>query len=365
MVRCHPKPTVNEGMTMNNLPRSITGGVDTHLDVHVAAALDDRGTLLGVESFATTANGYKKLLAWLEEFGPVELVGVEGTGSYGAGLTRHLQAEKVKVVEVDRPNRQRRRRKGKSDPEDAIAAAHAAQSCDASCEAKTRDGNVESMRVLRVARASARKGRTQALNQMRSLISTAPDPIRAELRGLNVFRLLARTSLYRPGNKRDIVTLTKLTLRMLAKRAIAFEEEITEIDAILQPLVKETAPELVATLGSGTDAASALLVAAGDNPGRLRNEAAFAHLCGVPPLEASSGKHERHRLNRSGDRQANSALWHIVITRMVYDPRTTEYIERRTNEGKTKKEAVRCLKRYVAREVYGLLPREQFALDSP
>jgi transposase len=352
-------------MTVTNLPRCITGGVDTHLDVHVAAALDERGTLLGVESFATTESGYKKLLGWLSDFGSLELVGVEGTGSYGAGLTRHLQAERVRVVEVDRPNRQRRRRKGKSDPEDAISAARAALSGDAAGEAKSRDGNVESMRVLRVARASARKSRTQALNQMRALISTAPDPIRAELRGLNVFHLLERTSTYRPGAKRDIVSLTKFTLRMLARRAITLEEEIAEIDAILKPMVKETAPELVSTLGIGTDAASALLVAAGDNPQRLRNEAAFAHLCGVSPIDASSGKQHRHRLNRSGDRQANSALWHIVLTRMVYDPRTTEYIDRRTKEGLTKKEAVRCLKRYVAREVFNLLPHDKLGLDSP
>ena len=352
-------------MTVTTLARSITGGVDTHLDVHVAAALDERGALLGVESFATTEGGYKLLLGWLSDFGPVELVGVEGTGSYGAGLTRHLQAERVRVVEVDRPNRQRRRRKGKSDPQDAISAARAALSGDATGEAKTRGGNVESMRVLRVARFSARKGRTQALNQMRSLISTAPESIRTELRGLNVFHLLERASTYRPGAKRDVISLTKYSLRMLARRAITLEEEITEIDAILKPLVKETAPELVSTLGVGTDAASALLVAAGDNPERLRNEAAFAHLCGASPLDASSGKNERHRLNRSGDRQANSALWHIVITRMVYDPRTTEYIARRKTEGLTKKEAVRCLKRYVAREVYGLLPHDKLGVDSP
>jgi transposase len=352
-------------MTVTNLPRRITGGVDTHLDVHVAAALDDRGALLGVESFETTTEGYKLLLGWLGDFGPVELVGVEGTGSYGAGLTRHLQAEQVRVVEVDRPNRQRRRRKGKSDPEDAISAARAALSGDATGEAKTRDGNVESMRVLRVARFSARKGRTQALNQMRSLISTAPEPIRDELRGLNVYRLLERASAYRPGTKRDIISLTKLSLRMLARRAITLEEEVTEIDAILKTLVKETAPELVGALGIGTDAASALLVAAGDNPERLRNEAAFAHLCGTSPIDASSGKQHRHRLNRGGDRQANSALWHIVITRMVYDPRTTEYIDRRIKEGLSKKEAVRCLKRYVAREVYGLLPHDKLGVDSP
>jgi len=352
-------------MTVTNLARSITGGVDTHLDVHVAAALDERGALLGVESFPTTGDGYKKLLGWLSEFGPVELVGVEGTGSYGAGLTRYLQAERVRVVEVDRPNRQRRRRKGKSDPEDAITAARAALSGDASGEAKSRDGNVESMRVLRVARASARKARTQALNQMRGLVSTAPEAIRDELRGLNVLHLLERASAYRPGAKRDVVSLTKFALRMLARRAITLGEEISEIDTLLKPLVNETAPQLVGALGIGTDAASALLVSAGDNPERLRNEAAFAHLCGVSPIEASSGKQTRHRLNRSGDRQANSALWHIVITRMVYDPRTTEYIDRRTKEGLTKKEAMRCLKRYVAREVFSLLPHDKLGLDSP
>ena len=276
-------------MTVTTLARSITGGVDTHLDVHVAAALDDRGALLGVESFATTEGGYKKLLSWLSDFGPVELVGVEGTGSYGAGLTRHLQAERVRVVEVDRPNRQRRRRKGKPDPQDAISAARAALSGDASGEAKSRDGNVESMRVLWVARTSARKGRAQALNQMRGLISTAPEPIRAELRGLNVFHLLKRAATYRPGAKRDVVSLTKFTLRMLARRAIILGEEISEIDAILKPLVIETAPRLVGTLGVGTDAASALLVTAGDNPERLHDEAAFAHLFGASPIEASSG----------------------------------------------------------------------------
>jgi transposase len=352
-------------MTMTTLARKVTGGVDTHLDMHVGAALDERGKLLGVETFETSERGYAELLRWLEQFGPVELIGIEGTSSYGAGLTRHLHRRHIPVVEVDRPNRQRRRRKGKSDPEDAISAAHAAQSGDARGEAKTQDGNVEAMRVLRIARISARKGRAQALNQMRSIVSTAPEPIRAELRDLNVFHLLARASVYRPGAKRDIVSLTKRSLRMLALRATSLQAEIDEIDVILDDLVAETAPALVARLGIGTDVASTLLVAAGDNPGRLRSEASFAHLCGTSPIDASSGKSERHRLNRSGNRQANSALWHIVITRMSYDPGTIRYIERRMKEGRTKKEAIRCLKRYIAREVYGLLPRDQLALDSP
>jgi transposase len=352
-------------MTMTTIARRITGGVDTHLDVHVAAALDERGALLGVESFETTAAGYRKLLGWLESFGTLELVGVEGTGSYGAGLTRHLLAQEVAVVEVDRPNRQRRRRTGKSDPADAVAAARAAQGGDATGFAKTRDGNVEAMRVLRVARLSARRSRTQAINQIRSLVSTAPEELRAELRDLSIYRVLALASAYRHTGRTDVATVTKLTLRTLARRALSLEEEVKEIDRLLKTLVAETAPELNAIDGVGTDVASALLVAAGDNPDRLKNEATFAKLCGVSPLDASSGKQERHRLNRSGDRQANSALWHIVFTRMVNDPRTHHYIERRMKDGRTKKEAVRCLKRYVAREVFAALPRSEFALDSP
>jgi transposase len=231
--------------------------------------------------------------------------------------------------------------------------------------AKTRTGNVEAMRVLRIARASARKGRTQNLNQMRSVISTGPEPLRGELRHLNVYRLLETASAFRPGTNRDLVSLTKLALRMMARRAIALQTEIDELDAILAVLVAETAPELIATVGVGVDTASALLVAAGDNPQRLRSEATFAHLCGVAPIQASSGQHQRHRLNRGGDRQANSALWRIVITRMVCDPNTRDYIDRRMKDGKTKKEAFRCLKRYIAREVYNCLPHQQLALDSP
>jgi transposase len=331
----------------------------------VAAALDERGSLLGIESFATTPAGYRRLLRWLESFGTLELIGVEGTGSYGAGLTRHLLGNDVAVVEVDRPNRQLRRRAGKSDPSDAEAAARAAQGGHATGLAKSRDGNVESMRVLRVARFSARRSRTQAINQMRSLVSTAPDELRAELRDLSIYKILTIASAYRHTGRTDVTTLTKLALRTLARRALSLEEEVKEIDALLKKLLAETAPELLAVDGVGTDVGTAILVAAGDNPERLKNEATFAKLCGVSPLDASSGKQQRHRLNRSGDRQANSALWHIVFTRMVNDPRTKHYIERRMKDGRTKKEAVRCLKRYVAREVFAALPRSQFGVDNP
>jgi transposase len=245
------------------------------------------------------------------------------------------------------------------------AAARAAQGGDATGSAKTRDGNVEAMRVLRVARSSARRSRTQAINQMRSLISTAPEELRAELRDLSIYKVLTVSSAYRHTGRTDVAGVTKITLRTLARRAISLEEEVKEIDQILKTLVAETAPELSAIDGVGTDVASALLVATGDNPERLKSESTFAKLCGVSPLDASSGKQQRHRLNRSGDRQANAALWHIVFIRMVKDPRTKHYIERRMKDGQTKKEAMRCLKRYVAREVFAALPRSEFALDSP
>jgi transposase len=339
----------------------ITGGVDTHLDVHVAAALDARGALLDTKDFPATAAGYRQLLRWLRRFGEVDRVGVEGTGSYGAGLTRHLLAEGVHVIEVDRPNRQNRRRRGKTDTVDAISAARAAQSGDAVGEAKTRDGNVECMRVLRLVKLSARRNRTVALNQMRSIVSTGPEELREMFRDATIHSLVERASALRPGARRDVLGATKVALRNLARRVQGFDAEIAEINALLEPLVLETAPELLELVGVGTDVASALLVTAGDNPQRLRSERTFAHLCGVSPLDASSGKQERHRLSRAGDRQANSALWRIVLTRMLYDDRTKHYIERRTKEGLTKKEAMRCLKRYVAREVYAQLPRERLA----
>ncbi len=337
---------------MTTMPDRVVGGVDTHLDVNVAAVLSSIGALLGVESFPTTAAGYRRLLAWLRRFGVVERVGVEGTGSYGAGLTRHLLDHGIVVVEVDRPNRQTRRRRGKTDPLDAISAARAAQSGDADGQAKSRDGNVESIRVLRLGRTSAHKARTQALNQLRSLISTAPDQLRAQLRGLSIAAVLDTASALRPGGRTDIGGATKLALRVVARRAQSLEAEIAELDAVLGPLVEATAPDLMTRPGLGPDTAGALLVAAGDNPHRLRNEASFAHLCGTSPLDASSGKQLRHRLNRGGDRQANAALWRIVITRLASDPRTRGYVERRCKEGLTKTEAIRCLKRYVAREVF-------------
>ena len=261
--------------TMTDATTRVTAGVDTHRDQHVVAALDERGGELGVRSFATTTAGYRQALAWLRSLGPVERIGVEGTGTYGAGLTRYLLAEAVAVVEVNRPNRQLRRRHGQSDPGDAIAAARAAQSGEASGEAKTRSGAVEAIRALRTARRSAGHARTTALNQMRALLVSGPDDLRAALRGSTVFELVTTAARLRPADPTTAVGATKLALRELARRVQRLEAERRRLDTVLEQLVATTAPALVACFGVGTDTAGALLVSAGDNPQRLRSEAAF------------------------------------------------------------------------------------------
>jgi transposase len=285
-------------------------------------------------------------------------VGIEGTGSYGAGVARFFARAGVHVVEVDRQNRQARRQAGKSDPLDALEAARAAQSGRAHGTAKSRDGSVEAIRVLVVAKRSARGAHIKALGQMRQLTFSAPDQLQSRLKGLPIATFVTAAQGPRPTRSPDVVTAaTKASLSSLAHRVADLEAEISDLDAMITPLLEETAPELLAVYGVGIDTAAALLVAAGDNPERLHSEAGWAHLCGVSPLEASSGKVTRHRLNRGGDRQANRALWHIVITRLASDPRTQAYMERRVKDGRSKSEAIRMLKRYVAREVYRYLPR--------
>lgn len=335
----------------------VTGGVDTHRDEHVAAALDERGADLGVESFPATAAGYRDLYEWLNTFGTIDLVGVEGTGCYGAGLSRYLQREQIAVVEVDRPNRQLRRRAGKSDPVDDVAAARAAQSGQATAVAKSGDGAVEKLRALRMARSSARHSRVRVLNQLRALVVTAPDGLRAELAGLTAIMLPRRCVRFRIADPTTDMGALKFAMRSLARRAVALRAEIKELDAIITTLVNRTAPELLARHGVGPDSAAVILVAAGDNPERLRSESAFARLCGVAPLDASSGLHIQHHLSRAGNRQANAALHSIVLTRMVSHPNTRTYVARRRAQGRTSLEIMRCLKRFVAREIYHHLPQ--------
>ena len=346
-------------MTIVEATRSVVGGIDTHGEIHVAAALDNIGGLLGTRSFEADPAGYKALLAWLESFGPLAQVGVEGTGSYGAGLARFLSRAGIVVIEVDRPNRQARRNAGKSDPLDAVEAARATLSGKANGRAKSRDGWVEALRVLLVAKRSARAARVKALTQMRQLTYSAPDQLQSRLKGLAIAEFVSAAQGLRPARSPDAMTAaTKAALGALAHRVGDLDAEIAELDAMITPTLETNAAELLGVYGVGIDAAASLLVAAGDNPERLRCEAAWAHLCGVSPLEASSGKVTRHRLNRGGDRQANRALWHIVISRLASDPDTQAYMERRLKEGRSKREVIRVLQRYVAREVYRYLPRD-------
>jgi transposase len=338
---------------------AVTGGVDTHVDFHVAAALDQIGGLLGVETFDVNEAGYSALLDWLESFGRVAKVGVEGTGSYGAGLFRFLHRRDVEVVEVDRPDRQLRHREGKSDPTDAVAAARAALSGKARGRPKLRNGPVEQMRVLTVARRSARDQRIQTLNQIRHLVFCAPETIRERFIGRYQITMLKEMAALRPRpGTEPVAYVTLTTLRDLARRIRRLDAETNRISGQLKTLVSEVAPSLLVVHGLGPDGAAVLLVAAGDNPERIRSEAAWAHLCGVAPIPASSGKTIRHRLNRGGNRQANSVLYQIVICRMSTDPRTRGYVTRRRAEGRTTGEIVRILKRYVAREIYKHLPRD-------
>jgi transposase len=331
----------------------VIGGIDTHKDVHVAAVLDELGRLLHTRSFATTTSGYRQLHRWLCEHGEVLAVGVEGTGSWGAGVSRFLRARGLNVIEVNRPNRQIRRRKGKSDTVDAEMAARAVLAGDATVTPKTADGPVEALRQLRLARAGAMKARTAAANQLHSLTDTAPDELRARLRRLTTLQRARLCARLRPGDVFTPAGAAKRALRSVAQRWLTLRDEISELTGDIKRLLDTVAAPMLERHGVGYETAGTLLCAAGDNPERLRTEAGYAALCGSAPVRVSSGKTNRHRLNRAGDRQANSALWTIVMVRIRSNHAPTiAYIERRTSEGLTKREAIRCLKRYVARETY-------------
>lgn len=350
--------------TMTPPPGTVTGGVDTHSDIHVAAAVDHLGGVLGTQQFRTTPAGYRKLLRWLQTFGPIHQVGVEGTGSYGLGLARLMAENDVTVIEVARPNRQVRRQHGKSDVIDAIAAARAVLSGEATATPKTHDGPIEGIRALKVVQRSATKSRTQAINQLRALIATAPTDLRERLRHLKAEDLIVTCAAFRVrGDDDSLPALIRLSMRELAQRIEHLDGQLETVTHRLRRVTNNVAPKLVAVFGIGPDVASALLVTAGDNTHRLHRERSFAALCGSSPIPATSGKiQNRHRLNRGGDRQANSALWRIVIVRLSHDQRTKDYMAKRLSEGKTKKEVIRCLKRYVAREVFNALPKEALGL---
>jgi transposase len=336
--------------------RIVIGGVDTHGQTHHAAVIDNIGRQLGDREFTATPAGYRALAAWLGQHGTLETIGVEGTGTYGAGLARYLRMVGLTVVEVDRPDRKSRRAHGKSDPLDAYAAAKAVLSGSATGVPKRRDGRVEAIRALRVARSSAVKARSQATNQIKALIISGPAELRQQLRHLPTAKMIDSCARLRPGRQLgDPAQASKTALRRLARRHQHLSAEITEADRELAQLTSQVASELIALAGVGPEVAGQLLTSAGDNPDRITSEAKFAHLCGVAPVPASSGRSHRHRLNRGGDRQANNALYIVVLNRLRHDPRSRAYAERRTQEGLSKPEIIRCLKRYVAREIYRVL----------
>ena len=355
-------------------------GVDTHQDEHVAVAIDRQGVRLGELHTVATTHGYEELERWSRGLGEIHAFGIEGTGSYGAGVARFLTSRGHTVVEVNRPDRSTRYRKGKSDSTDAEMAARAVLAGVADATPKSGEGEVEMIRMFKSTKDSAVKARTQAINQMKALVVTAPARLREHLTGLTAAALVTRSKSFRPGRMegptaaakyalrslaRRYRQLGKYALRSLARRYRQLGNEIKDLEAEIQRLTRTAAPALVDGFGIGPDTAATLLIAAGSNPDRLHSEAAFASLCGVNPIPASSGKTNRHRLNRGGHRQANAALHRIVVVRLRHDERTQAYMRRRTTEGMSKAEVIRCLKRYVAREVFSVLRNSALSHSTP
>ncbi|GAB2963400.1 IS110 family transposase [Micromonospora polyrhachis] len=331
-------------------------GVDTHKDVHVVVVLTVTGVLLGSNSFPTTAAGYRQLLTWARSYGDLRRAGVECTGSYGAALTRYMLSQGITVIEVAYPDKATRRRRGKTDVIDAESAARAVISGSASAMAKTTDGPAEMIRMFKLAKNSALKARTQAINQLKAVLVGTDPALRESMAGLGPKTLLRRcAALAIDAAPTDTAGAAAYTLRLLARRILTLTEEIDELQKCLAAVITHHHPQLLERSGVGPDNAATLLITAGDNPQRLRSERSFAALCGASPVDASSGRTSRRRLNRGGDRQANAALYRIVLSRLHTDPETRAYRDRRLSEGKTKREIIRCLKRYVAREIYTLL----------
>lgn len=342
-------------------------GVDTHKDQHVAVIIDGLGGRLAEQFIPATAAGYTQLLAWAHAQGHIVAFGVEGTGSYGSGLTRFLRRNGHTVYEVSRPPRKAERRlQGKSDTVDAEHAARQVLAGTATAVPKLGDGDIETLRLVKVARDTAVKAHSQAMITLKATLVTASDELRAELEPLTDFKLITACAAFPSATELgDAGTAMRHVLGTLARRWLTLHEEIKIHSRHLKARTKAVAPQMVAAYGIGPDIAAELLIAAGDNTDRIRSDAAYAKLCGSCPIPASSGKTNRHRLNRGGNRQANAALFRCVVVRMRWHAPTIAYVERRTAEGLSKREIIRCLKRYVAREVYKLLPAPNTAATAP
>lgn len=339
----------------------IVVGVDTHKHLHVAVALDELGARLGELTISSDNYGYAALAAWAEQIGKIDAFGIEGTGSYGVGLASFLRRRGHRIVEVNRGDRRLRRSNGKSDTLDAEAAARAVLSGQASAIPKSADGACEMIRQVKIARDSAVKSRTTALITLKAVIVNAPSELREQISVLSDKALIDRCAAFRPGAVDSTTASAKHVLRALGRRWLVLAGEITSHDRVLEKLTRSTAPTLCDGFGIGADTAAEMLIVFGDNPERIRSEAAFAKLCGVAPIPASSGMTNRHRLSRGGHRQANSALYRIVIVRMRFHQPTIDYVTRRTTEGRTKRDIIRCLKRFVAREIYNRVKADKTA----
>jgi transposase len=335
--------------------RRVVVGVDTHKHLHVAVALDELGGRIEARSFAADRSGYEQLIDWANSLGHQVIFGVEGTGSYGAGLASAIRRRNIGVLEVLWTDRRDRRLRGKSDTIDAENAARAVLNGQANAVPKSADGTVEMIRLVKVAKDVAVKARTSAMISLKAELVNAPGELREQLQPLTKMALIRRCAALRPGAVVDPTTAAKHTLRAIARRWLALHAEIKIHEKVLAKLTGELVPELVAVFGIGPNVAAEMLIVAGDNPDRVRSEPAFARLCGVTPIPASSGMTTRHRLNRGGHRQANSALCRTVIVRLQHHQPTQAYYQRRTAEGRTKAEIIRCLKRMLAREIWSYL----------
>lgn len=335
--------------------RQIIIGVDTHKYAHVAVALDHLGARIAAQHVAANREGYAHLEAWAASLagnGRVVAYGVEGTGSYGVGLASFLRRTGHRVIEVNRSDRRSRRSNVKSDTLDAEAAARAVLGGQARAVPKSADGTAEMIRQIKIARDTARKAKTSAIVTLKSVIVTAPAELREQISGLSDKALIDRCAGLRPGAVSSPTASTKHALRTLAKRFQILEAEIREHDTIRDDLIRSHAPTLREAIGIGADTAAEMLIVFGDNPERIHSEAAFSKLCGASPVPASSGMTNRHRLSRAGHREANAALYRAVIVRMRFHQPTIDYVARRTSEGLSKRDIIRCPKRYLAREIY-------------
>jgi hypothetical protein len=332
-------------------------GVDTRKYVHVAVALDEFGGLIDSQDFAADRAGYSKLIDWAAYLDRKLTFAIEGTGSYGAGLTAAVRRRDIGIIEVLRTDRRDRRLRGKNDTIDAENAARAVLGGGGHATAvpKTNDCVVEMLRQIKVAKDVAVKARTAAMISLKAVIVNAPPQLRETLQPLSKMALIDRCAGLPPGPVTTAAAATKHTLRLIARRWQQLNEEIKVHEVLLTELTGQLVPQLVTAFCIGPDTAAELLIVAGDNIDRVRSEAAWARLSGVAPVPASSGLTTRHRLNRGGQHHANAALYRAVIVRMQHHEPTRAYIARRTLEGKTKAEIIRRLKRLLARETWAIL----------